>query len=91
MVKRWGINGLVIGKVWRGGAADRAGLKGARETVNGRVELGDVIVAIAGKSLATVDDLLDVMEDHRVGDQVTVEIVRENRREKVLLTLQAVN
>jgi S1-C subfamily serine protease len=91
MVKRWGIKGLVIGKVWRGGAADRAGLKGARETVNGRVELGDVIVAIAGKSLATVDDLLDVMEDHRVGDQVTVEIVRENRREKVLLTLQAVN
>jgi S1-C subfamily serine protease len=91
MVKRWGIKGLVIGKVWRGGAADRAGLKGARETVNGRVELGDVIVAIAGKSLATVDDLLDVMEDHRVGDQVTVEIVRENRREKILLTLQAVN
>jgi len=91
MVKRWGIKGVVIGKVWRGGSADRAGLKGARETVNGRVELGDVIVAVAGKSVATIDDLMDVMEEHRVGDQVTVEILRGNRREKVPVTLQAVN
>ncbi|HSC56777.1 MAG TPA: trypsin-like peptidase domain-containing protein [Nitrospira sp.] len=91
MVKRWGIKGAVIGKVWRGGSADRAGLKGARETVNGRVELGDVIVAVAGKSVATIDDLMDVMEEHRIGDQVTVEILRGNRREKVTVTLQAVN
>ena len=91
MVRRWGINGLVIGKVWRAGAADKAGLKGARETVSGRVELGDVIVAVGGKPVATVDDLLDVMENHRVGDQVTLEILRGNRREKVAVTLQAVN
>jgi len=91
MVKRWGIKGVVIGKVWRGGSADRAGLKGARETVNGRVELGDVIVAVAGKSVATIDDLMDVMEEHRVGDQVTVEILRGNRHEKVPVMLQAVN
>jgi S1-C subfamily serine protease len=91
MVRRWGIKGLVIGKVWRAGAADKAGLRGARETTNGRVELGDVIVAVGGKPVATVDDLLDVMEDHRVGDQVTVEILRGNRREKVSVTLQAVN
>jgi S1-C subfamily serine protease len=91
MVKRWGIKGVVIGKIARGGAADKAGLKGARETMNGRVELGDVIVAVSGKSVATVDDLMDVMEDHRVGDQVTVEVVRGNRREKIPVTLQAVN
>jgi S1-C subfamily serine protease len=91
MVRRWGIKGLVIGKVWRAGAADKAGLKGARETVNGRVELGDVIVAVGGRPVASVDDLLDVMEAHRVGDQVTVEILRGNRREKVAVTLQAVN
>jgi len=91
MVMRWGIKGVVIGKVARGGAADKAGLKGARETLNGRVELGDVIVAVGGRSVATVDDLMDVMEDHRVGDQVTVEVVRGNRREKIPITLQAVN
>jgi S1-C subfamily serine protease len=91
MAKRWGIKGLVIGKVSRGGAADRAGLKGARETSAGRIELGDIVVAVAGKPVATIDDLMDVLEDHKVGDQVTVEVVRGNRREKIPVTLQAVN
>ena len=91
MAKRWGVKGLIIGKVSRGGAADRAGLKGARETVTGRVELGDIIVAVAGKSVATVDELMDVMEHHKVGDQVTVEILRGSRRQQVSVTLQAVN
>ncbi len=91
MAKRWGIKGLIIGKVSRGGAADRAGLKGARETSIGQVELGDIVVAVAGKPVTTIDDLMDTMEHHKVGDQVTVEILRGNRREKVAVILQAVN
>ena len=57
----------------------------------GQIQLGDVIVSVAGKPVATIDDLMDVMEAHKVGDQVSVEIVRGNRREKVSVTLQAVN
>ncbi len=91
MARRWGVKGLIIGKVSRGGAADRAGLKGARETTTGRVELGDIILAVGGKPVTTVDELMDVMEDHKVGDQVVVEVQRGNRRERVALTLQAVN
>lgn len=91
MAKRWGIKGIIIGKVTRGGAADRAGLKGARETVMGQIQLGDIIVAVAGRPVATVDDLMDVMEAHKVGDQVSVEILRGNRREKISVILQAVN
>ena len=91
MARRWGIKGLIIGKVSRGGAADRAGLKGARETVTGRVELGDIIVSVAGKPVTTIDELMDVMENHQVGDQVSVEVLRGNRREKIPVTLQAVS
>jgi S1-C subfamily serine protease len=91
MARRWGIKGLVIGKVARGGSAERAGLKGARETPTGRIELGDIVVAVAGKPVMTIDELMDVLEHHKVGDQVVVEILRENRREKVTVTLQAVN
>lgn len=91
MAKRWGIKGLIIGKVTRSGPADRAGLKGARETATGRIQLGDIIVAVAGKPVATVDDLMDVMEKHKVGDQVSVEILRGKRQEKVAVILQAVN
>ncbi len=91
IAKRWGIKGLVIGKVSHGGAADRAGLRGARETPAGRIELGDIVVAVAGKPVTTIDELMAVLEDHKVGDQVTVEILRGNRREKITVTLQAVN
>jgi S1-C subfamily serine protease len=91
MAKRWGIKGLIIGRVTRGGPADRIGLKGVRETATGRIQLGDIIVSVAGKPVTTVDDLMDVMEEHKVGDHVSVEILRGNRREKVSAILQAVN
>ena len=91
MARRWGIKGLIVGKVSPGGAAERAGLKGARETASGRVELGDIIVAVAGRPVTTIDELMDVLENHKVGDQVAVETLRGNRREKIMVTLQAVN
>jgi S1-C subfamily serine protease len=91
MAKRWGIKGLIIGKVSRGGGAEQAGLKGARETATGRVELGDIITAVDGKPVGTLDDLMDVMERHKVNDQVTVEILRGTRHERISVTLQAVN
>src|SRR4029079_13819103 len=91
MARRWGIKGLVIGKVARGGSAERAGVKGARETPTGRIELGDIVVAVAGQPGMTIEELMEVLEHHKVGDHVVVEILRENRREKVTVTLQAVN
>ena len=91
IVKRWGIKGLVIGKVARGGSADRAGLRGARETQAGRIELGDIVVAIDGKTIETIDDMMDVMEAHKVGDQVMLDILRASKRQQVSVTLQAVN
>ena len=91
MARRWGVQGLIIGKIGRGSAAERAGLRGARETAMGRIEVGDVIVAVDGKAIETIDDLLDVMELHKVGEQVTVDYLRANRRYQVSVTLQAVN
>ncbi len=91
MARRWGVQGLVIGKVGRGSAAERVGLRGARETLGGRIELGDVIVGVDGRSVETIDDLMDVMEQHKVGDQVTVDFMRGNRRQQVVVTLQPVN
>jgi S1-C subfamily serine protease len=91
MAKRWGIKGLIIGKVSRGSGAEQAGLKGARETATGRVELGDIIVSVAGKTVGNLDELMDVLEHYKVNDQVTVEILRGTHRERVSVTLQAVN
>jgi S1-C subfamily serine protease len=91
IARRWGVKGLIIGKVSRGGSADRAGLRGARETVTGRVELGDILVAVDGKPVETVDDLMDVMENHKVGDRVRVDVIRSNKRQSIDVILQAMN
>lgn len=91
MARRWGVKGVIIGKVGRGSAAERIGLHGARETAAGRIELGDIIVAVDGKPVETIDDLMDVMEQHKVGDQVTIEFARGNRRLQAVATLHAVN
>jgi S1-C subfamily serine protease len=91
IARRWGVKGLIIGKVSRGGSADRAGLRGARETVTGRIELGDVLVAVDGRPVETVDDLMDAMENHKVGDRVRVDVIRNNKRQSIDVTLQAVN
>lgn len=91
IAKRWGVKGLIIGKVSRGGAAEKAGLQGARETSPGRVELGDIITSVDGKTVSTVDDLMDVMETRKVGDRVIVEVLRGNRKQQVAVSLQAVN
>jgi S1-C subfamily serine protease len=48
-------------------------------------------VSVAGKQVGTIDDLMDVMESHKVGQQVSVEVLRGNRHEKVSVILQAVN
>jgi S1-C subfamily serine protease len=91
MAKRWGIKGLIIGKVSPGSGAEQAGLKGARESSPGRVELGDIILSVDGKPVGTLDELMDVMERHKVNDRVTVEILRRTSKERVSVTLQAVN
>ncbi len=90
IAKRWGINGLVIGRIVKGGPAERVGLKGVRESAGGRVELGDIITAIDGKPVATLDDLLNLLEQHKVGDRVLVEFQRDSRRQQVPMVLQQV-
>lgn len=91
IVRRWGIKGLVIGRVIRGGPAELAGIKGAREGRDGRVDLGDVITAVDGKPVAVLDELLSILDRHKVGDRVAVELLRDNRRHQVTVTLQAVD
>ena len=59
--------------------------------MTGRVELGGVLMAVDGRPVETVDDLMDVLETHKVGDRVKVDVVRNNKRRSVEVILQAVN
>lgn len=91
IARRWGIKGVIIGRVTKGSAAERAGLHGTKETFTGRIELGDIIVAIDGKPVVLLDDFMGALERHAVGDRVTLDVIRGNNQLRVAVTLQAVN
>jgi S1-C subfamily serine protease len=81
-------DGAIIWQLADGGAAANAGLRGLTQTENGDVELGDIIVGIAGEKVSNTDDLYRILDKHQVGETVSVDIVRNGRRMSVSVRLQ---
>jgi len=73
-------SGVLIVQVLRGGAADRAGLRGGTERVYlGNVPIlagGDVIVAMDGDPVVDQGDIARIMNRRRAGDSVKVTVFR---------------
>jgi S1-C subfamily serine protease len=82
------IEGVVILGVTPGGAADQAGISGARQSQNG-LTLGDVIVNVDGSDIKKSSDLFKVLDAHKVGDTVDLTIQNEGKRRTVKVALQA--
>ena len=76
--------GLIVVDVNRSGGAAAAGLRPAimRETFYGisLQQLGDVIVAVDGKKVATLDDLQTALQDKKPGETVDVDVLRQGKR-----------
>jgi S1-C subfamily serine protease len=70
------VRGALIGRVLDGGPAARAGLKSTRRTADGDFLMGDLIVAVDGQPVETVEELLTAIEKHAVGDRVKLSIRR---------------
>ena len=83
-----GVDGVVVRSVLRGSAAARAGLVGLHSTRTRRIALGDVIVAVDGKPVHSVDDLLYQFEAAGVGHEVTLTILRHGEKRTVRVTLE---
>ena len=60
-------NGVYVGSVAADGPAAKAG-----------IQVGDVIVAVAGKPTPTSDELGSVLAAHKPGQTVKVKVVRQN-------------
>ena len=87
---RWGIRGLVIARVEKGSPADRAGLQSAQETRGGRIQLGDIIKKVDGEPVLVFDDLARILDRHKVGDRVPIEIKRQKKTVNLSIRLQAI-
>jgi S1-C subfamily serine protease len=77
--------GVLIRELLTDGAADRAGLL----VSSNEGGLGDLIVGIDNHDIRGSNDLFRVLENYRIGQDVTVRIIREGETEDVELTLQA--
>lgn len=83
--------GLLVTRVYRGTAADRAGLRGARELVvigNQEVPIGgDLVQAIDGQKIDRPDAIARVLARKRVGDVIDLTVFRNRRSQTVKVTL----
>lgn len=73
--------GLRVAVVHRGGPAEAAGLRGG--------ERGDVLLAAEGRALRALSELGEVMQGRRVGDVLTLRVLRDGAIFDVPLTLEA--
>ncbi len=88
--RRFNLPGVLIRQVAPGSAAQTAGLRGFRRDRRGRIIPGDIIVAVGSKPVKTANDLLNILENHQVGETVTVDIVRGDERLRMPVTLQRI-
>lgn len=94
IVQRLGLKGVLIGSIAPDSTGDKAGLLPTRRNSSGDIFLGDVIVAVDGKPVAAVEELLTIFESREVGDQLKLTVLRYPRTEKeqtteVMVALQA--
>lgn len=88
-VNKLGLEGALVREVAPGSAAEKAGLQPTRQDPLGRRVLGDLIVAVDGKTIRNVDDLFRILDSHEIGDTLPLTVVRNERKMDVQVSLQA--
>ncbi len=79
--------GVLVANVTPGGPAEAAGIQRTQQFDAGIV-LGDLITAIDGKPVHDVKSLAQIVSQKKVGDVLTLTIVRDGRTQKVPVTLR---
>jgi len=83
--------GVLVQSVEPDGPADKSGLKGGGRavTIDGRdVQIGgDVITAIDGQEVSSIDGLKTYLNETEPGQRVTLTILREGRERELDVTL----
>ena len=72
--------GVAVMGVVPNSPAQQAGIQPFKRAPDGSLVVGDVIVALNGKPIASFDELLNALEQHQAGETVTLLILRGDKR-----------
>jgi len=75
-----GPDGVTVVSVTDGGPADLAG-----------IQANDILTAVDGVALTSVDDLVAVIQEHNVGDTITLTVWRSGREYQATVTVGDLN
>jgi S1-C subfamily serine protease len=90
IAQRLGVTGVLVVDVARGSTASKAGIQPTRRDADGRLRLGDIITTVDGKKVATPNDLFLLLEKYKIGDVVTVSMLRDGKTVQAKVSLEAV-
>jgi S1-C subfamily serine protease len=88
-LQRSGLEGVLVVGVTAGSGAERAGLRPLRQTRDGRMELGDIIVSVDEEKVRSGDDLQLALERFEPGQRVTVRVLRDGEEVDLSVELEA--
>lgn len=89
---RFGIKitkGLPIGFVFKGGAADIAGLEGMTQD-DQKIYIGDVLIGIDDKTVNDFNDIFNILFEYKVGDTVKVKFLRDGKEKTTSVKLEEI-
>ncbi|XP_059449868.1 protease Do-like 1, chloroplastic [Corylus avellana] len=87
-VEQLGVSGVLVLDAPANGPAGKAGLLPTKRDAYGRLILGDIITSVNGKKVTNGSDLYRILDQCKVGDTVTVEVLRGDHKEKIAVMLE---
>ncbi|XP_011010443.1 PREDICTED: protease Do-like 1, chloroplastic [Populus euphratica] len=87
-VEQLGVSGVLVLDAPTNGPAGKAGLQPTKRDAYGRLILGDIITSVNGKKVTNGSDLYRILDQCKVGEQVTVEVLRGDHKEKIPVILE---
>ncbi|XP_062106848.1 protease Do-like 1, chloroplastic [Humulus lupulus] len=87
-VEQLGVSGVLVLDAPASGPAGKAGLKPTKRDTYGRLILGDIITSVNGQKVSSGSDLYRVLDQCKVGEKITVEVLRGDHKEKIPVVLE---
>lgn len=87
----FGDKGAAISYIDPKGPASEAGLKGLSQDRYGRVYPGDLILKIDDLEVNNLNDIYQALNKYKIGDKVTIEYLRDKKKNKAVVQLKELN